>query len=108
MKTKKYKVRVVTASLFCILALYPLSYATLRLTKLLVAQQYTVLQDIENGDLLISEHFDIDQGPAFVDDQLQSRSILSIIYSPISAIEVRLRGYSDYPRNRIYQDRCIH
>ena len=97
MKSLGKKSKLMLGFLVCFVCFYIISYPCLRLSRILIARDYTVYITPEEGGQLFENHFDIDHGSAFIEGKLQPGSFLGTIYKPLSFLEMQLRGYGDYP-----------
>jgi len=104
MKSFWKKFKTILLCIGCFVFLYIISYPCLRLSRILIARDYTVYITTEEGGQIFENHFDIDRGPAFVHGKFQAGSFLGKIYKPLSFLEVYLRGYGDYPRVWVGQE----
>ncbi len=98
MKSLGKNSKLMLGFLVCFVCFYIISYPCLRLSRILIARDYTVYITPEEGGQLFENHFDIDYDSAFIDGKLQPDSFLGRIYKPLSFLEVNLRRYGDYPR----------
>ena len=101
MKSLRRKLNITFLLLLSLICCYIIGYPCLRLSRVLIARDYTIYKRAENGDRLIEDHFDIEHGPAMVSGKKRPGTLIGTIYKPISFVEVYLRGYGDYPTSRI-------
>ena len=91
-----------------IIIVYAASYPALRATDILVLREYCVYGSTQDRKRLFTDYVDIGRGSAFEDgrDKLKPKSSLTGLYGPLSAAELFVRGYSQYPKSWISDGVC--
>lgn len=90
--------RIVCLAAGVALMVYGFVYPVLRITHVLVARCYIVCHYNRWGDEWTVEHFDIGRGGAFgPDGEYRSVSAIATVFAPLSWMELRVRGFGEYP-----------
>jgi len=88
MKHNHRMTKIVFRALAALVLVYVISYSLLRLSHILVARDYVVYDINDNGVRVFVNHYDIGRGSAIHDGQLQSDTVLGIIYAPLAFVEL--------------------